>query len=84
MPSNINHAHHIPSLKKDATEDAVETFVSGNTKTITNAQVHSTSRIIIMHVSNPAGRWSVAVSNGSFIITSSDAETNAIFKYIIL
>lgn len=85
MSDNINHAHHFPSLRKDATEDAVETWASGNTKTISNKQVHSTSRILLMYVNKPpAGRHSVAVSDGSIVITSSDAESGLTFKYIIL
>lgn len=84
--ANINHANSLPSFKKDAVENSTAiTWASGNTKTVTNAHVKSTSRIVVIPTSLPAGRWYVsAVSNGSFTITSSDAESNATFKYIIL
>lgn len=82
--SNRNHASYIPSFKADAVENSSETWASGNTKTVTNANVKSRSTIFIMHTSAYAGRWSIACSDGSFTITSSDAETNATFKYRIL
>lgn len=81
---NRNHANYVPSLKQDEVEGSSETWASGNTKTITNAQVRANSVIVIMHTSAPAGRWSIACSSGSFVITSTDAESNATFKYRIL
>jgi hypothetical protein len=83
MANALNQAEYIPSLKKDAVETSAETWASGNTKTITNANVKSNSVIVIMHTSLPAGRWYVTPAAGSFVITSSDAETNATFKYRI-
>ncbi|MEK7578730.1 MAG: hypothetical protein AAB456_03390 [Patescibacteria group bacterium] len=83
--ANLNHADYFPSLKKDAVEDAVETFSSGTTKTITNNNVKSTSRVVFMYVNRPPeGRWSVAVSANSIVITSSDAENGVTFKYLVL
>lgn len=57
------------------------TFVSGNTQVITDANVHSNSLIVIQNTSARAGLWYVTVSEGSFTITSSDAESNATFVY---
>jgi hypothetical protein len=77
-----NASHNLPHFRY--TEKAINTFTSGTTQTITNAAVEATSIILIMHITQPQGRWSVAVSGGSFIITSSDSESNATFKYIII
>lgn len=82
--SNRNHAQYHSSFLYDDVEGSSETWSSGNTKTITNAQVRSNSFIIIMNTTIPAGRWKIVCSNGSFVITSSDAESSATFKYRIL
>jgi hypothetical protein len=82
--ANINHADSLPSFKRDETENNSETFVSGTTKTVTNANIRANSVILIHNTSARAGRWSVVCSDGSMLITSSDAETNATFKYRIL
>lgn len=81
---NRNHAQHLSSFLYDDVENSSETWASGNTKTITNAAVRSNSFIVIEHTSDYAGRWYVTCSNGSFVITSSDAENGATFKYRVL
>lgn len=81
---NRNHAEHFSSFKYDDVEGSSETWASGNTKAITNAAIRANSFIVIMHTSSPAGRWYVTPAAGSLTITSSDAETNATFKYRIL
>ena len=78
----INHAEYLPSFRDE--DRTSQTWASGNTKTITDAHVKANSNIMIMHTSLPAGRWYVTVSAGSFTITSSDAESNATFTYVIL
>ena len=84
--SNRNHANYLSSFKYDDVEDSSETWTSGNTKTITNAHVRANSFIPdFMHTSAFNGSWHIsAISNGSFTITSSDAESGATFKYRIL
>lgn len=83
--SNRNHAAYLPSFKADAVENSSETWASGNTKTVTNANVRAKSFIQIMWTSaGYAGTYYVACSDGSFIITNSEALTNVTFKYRIL
>lgn len=78
----INHERYIPSLAQD--DKATITWVSGNTVTVTNGKITTRSVVVIMPISQPAGRWFVTVAAGSFIVTSSDAEVNATFKYLLL
>jgi len=59
----------------------------GNTVTITDAYVHPNSFIVLQVTgSTPqAGEWAVSVSQGSFTITSSDAESSTLpISYIVL
>lgn len=77
----VNHENYMPSLKFD--DKASVTFTSGTTHTVTNKKITARSVVVIMHTSVPNGRWSIAVSAGSFTITSSDAETSATFKYLL-
>lgn len=79
--SEFNLSHFIPALRYSSKSS--QTFSSGTEQTITDAAVEASSIIFIMNISQPAGRWSVAVSAGSFVITSSDSESNATFKYLI-
>lgn len=54
----------------------------GNTTTVTDATVKTTSIIVVMPATPPAGNWGIVCSNGSFVITSSDAESAALaFSY---
>lgn len=83
MP-NYDQADYNPSLKHTLRQS--QTWgTPGNTVTISNAHIKSTSMIFIHHTSDHAGRWWIsAISNGSFTITSSDAETaDVTFKYLI-
>lgn len=81
---NRNHAEHLSSFKYDDVEGSYETWLSGNTKTITNANVRANSFILLM--------WSVPInetpgivcSNGSFVITLGNALTGVTFKYRII
>jgi len=77
-----DQAQNNPSLRHDTLSEV--TWASGNTKTVTDAHVRAGSLIVLMPTSLPAGRWYITVSAGSFIITSSDAESNATFKYRIM
>lgn len=80
--SEINQADQFPSLRY--TSRSTYTFTTGTTQTITDANVKADSIILIMQKTIPVGHWSITVSAGSFLITSSDAETSATFKYVIL
>lgn len=79
-----NHADHLSSLKYDNVEATAETWASGNTKTITNANVKSNSRIYIMWAAPIAESPGIVCSDGSFTITLLNALTNKTFRYIIL
>ena len=79
--AELNLADQLPALTY-TTHNSI-TFVSGNTKTVTDANVKANSVVFIMHTSAWVGHWYITVSAGSFLITSSDAENNATFKYLI-
>lgn len=76
---------YLPFLRYKAT-NSVTWSTTGNTHTVTNADVKANSHICIQHTSNHVGFWSIVVSDGSFAITSSDVEaaTNTTFNYLIL
>lgn len=50
-------------------------LTTGNTHTVTDAHVTTASFVAIMNIGIPAGRWKIVLSNGSFVITSSDSES---------
>ena len=80
----LDQSNYNPSLRYD-TEASQSWTTAGNTHTVTDANIRTTSFIVIMHTSAHNGRWYVTISAGSFVITSSDAEeTSATFKYLIL
>lgn len=55
---------------------------TGNTNTVTDANVTSSSFISVMFATPPAGFWAIVPGNGSFVITSSDPESAGLaFKY---
>lgn len=80
--AEINQADQFPSLRN--TSRSTYTWTSGTTLTVTDANVKADSIIVIMPTSIPVGHWRVTVSSGSFLLTSSDAESSATFKYVIL
>lgn len=57
--------------------------VTGNTCTVTDANVHANSLIVLQNTSARNGLWYVVCSEGSFTITSSDSEsaTTTTFVY---
>lgn len=81
----FNLQEHIPALRyKDVPTTQTWTTL-GTTHTVTDGRVATNSVILIQHTTVPAGRWSIAVADGSFVITSSDSEaTTCTFNYIIL
>lgn len=81
--ANRNHALHLSSLYYDAVEGSYETWANGNTKTVSAVACKSTSFIQIMWLDEHVGTYSIACSNGSFVITNTDALTNVRFKYRI-
>lgn len=80
----LDHAQYDPALKYDSRTSQSWT-TTGTTHTVTDVRVKANSHIVIMHTSAYAGRWFITVSAGSFLITSSDAESaGATFRYLIL
>lgn len=59
---------------------------TGNTDTVIDASVHPTSNVLVTPVSaTPAGFWKVTISQGQFIVTSSDSESaGTTYNYIVL
>ncbi len=61
---------------------------NSNTCVITDEYIHANSVVIVFATgvsAQPAGRWSLAVSQGSCTITSSDSESSTLpISYIIL
>jgi len=59
-----------------------------NTCVITDEYIHPNSLVIVYATSvsaQPAGRWSVTVSQGSATVTSSDSESSTLpISYVIL
>ena len=78
-------ADYLPFLRYK-TANSVTWTTTGNTHTVTNGDVKANAHICIQHTSVPVGTWSITVSNGSFLVTSSDVEaaTNTTFNYLIL
>ncbi len=79
MATQNSPANYSPYLRGKTL--TTQTFTTGNTQVITDANVHSNSLIVIQNISVPAGRWGIAVSEGTFTITSSDGESAATFVY---
>lgn len=82
--ANLNHADYNPSLSIDEKEGDTITVASGNTKTVTNAKVRAGNVIFLHPLSAYTGTYFITVSNGSFLVTFSDAVSNLTFKYRIL
>lgn len=58
---------------------------TGNTDTVTNANVHSNSVVIPVPTSQQNGLWYVTVTEGQFVVTSSDSESAGLtYTYIVL
>ena len=83
--TELNQANYNPGLMY-AGKASNSWATTGNTDTVTDAQVRASSIILIMHTSAHAGRWYVTPAAGSFVITSSDTETasSTTFKYLVL
>lgn len=61
-------------------------LTTGNTDTVTDASVHPSSTLVITPTgATPAGFWKVVVSQGSFVVTSSDSESAGLtYNYAVL
>lgn len=61
-------------------------LTTGNTDTVIDASVHPSSNVIVTPVNNtPAGFWKLTISQGQFIVTSSDSESaGQTYNYFIL
>lgn len=61
-------------------------LTSGNTDTVTDATCHPSSTVVVTPTgATPAGFWKVVVSQGSFVVTSSDSESAGLtYNYAIL
>ena len=59
---------------------------TGNTDTVTDADVTSTTAVVIIHTSVPTGFWKVVTTAGTgFTVTSSDSESAGLtysYKYL--
>lgn len=60
--------------------------VTGNTDTVTDANVHPNSIIEIQNLSQFVGPWWVTVTQGQFVVNSANSETatTTTYTYIIL
>lgn len=61
-------------------------LTTGNTDTVIDASVHPSSNVLVTAVNNtPAGFWKLTVTQGQFVVTSSDSESAGLtYNYIIL
>lgn len=59
---------------------------TGNTDTVIDASVHPSSIVVVNPVNNtPVGFWKIVVSQGQFVITSSDVESaGLLYNYVLL
>lgn len=58
---------------------------TGNTDTCIDAVVHPSSCVVVTPTSLPAGDWKVVVSQGSFVVTSTDSESAGLtYNYTVL
>ncbi len=59
---------------------------TGNTDTVIDATCHPSSIVVLNAVgATPAGFWKVVVSQGSFVVTSSDSENAGLtYNYMLL
>ncbi len=82
MATQNSPANYSPYLRSKVLTSQTWT-TTGNTHTVTDANVHSNSLIEIMNTSARNGLWYVTVTEGQFIITSSDSEsaTTTTFVY---
>lgn len=60
--------------------------INGNTDTVIDASVHPSSLVLVNAVGNtPIGFWKVVVSQGQFVVTSSDSENAGLtYNYMLL
>lgn len=82
MATQNSPANYSPYLRAKVLTSQTWT-TTGNTNTVTDANVHANSLIVLNNTSIPNGLWKIVVSEGSFTITSSDSEsaTTTTFVY---
>ncbi len=79
-----------PSQYDPAMQNAPNTvrvwLTTGNTDTVIDATVHPSSSILVTPTgATPAGFWKVVVSQGQFVVTSSNSEASGLtYNYAIL
>lgn len=79
--SSQQPAQYMPSMQNIALTTRIW-LTTGNTDTVTDASVHPGSCVVVTPVGvTPAGTWKVVVSQGSFVVTSSDPETATTTTY---
>jgi hypothetical protein len=85
MATQNSPANYSPVLRYKTLTSQLWT-TTGNTMTVTDANVHSNSLIQVMNTSARNGSWYYTVSEGQFIITSSDSEsaTTTTFVYQVM
>ena len=78
-----NLAEYIPALRYTA-RDSQSWTTSGNTHTVTDGNVVSSSIIVLMWTANPGTTYYITPASGSFVITAADViESGTTFKYLI-
>lgn len=83
--SSQQPAQYVPGMQ-NVSKPTRTWATTGNTDTVTDATVHPNSAILVTPTSaTPAGFWKVVVSQGSFVVTSSDSESaGTTYTYRIL
>lgn len=87
MASSTGHQSPASTLNpfKNKTVNTRQWATLGNTDSVTDEYCYTNSVIYIMNTSTYAGNWYVTVSEGSFVVTSSNSEaTTVTYSYIIL
>lgn len=82
MATQNSPANYSPYLRSKTLTSQTWT-TTGNTHTVSDANVHANSLLVIQNTSARNGLWYVTVTEGQFIITSSDSEsaTTTTFVY---
>lgn len=84
--SSQQPAQYMPSMQNIAITTRIW-GVTGNTDTVIDATVHPGSCVVVTAVgTTPAGTWKVVVSQGSFVVTSTNSEsaTTTTYNYRVI
>lgn len=84
------YASQQPSQYDPAMQNGLNTTriwgTTGNSDTVIDATVHPSSTVVVSATgATPAGFWKVVVTQGQFVVTSSDSESAGLtYNYAIL